>query len=394
MKKAVFIPSYWRRKKEEGIKEEDIFYDHPTPLDEEGTILRTVDSMNILNDKDFLLVVVAVANCSEIESDVERKVKDIVSKTALKDVPIYFFSHSCLKDMSSAFKETSVLSLKGYLNVRNVCLFLAHLLSSEICIFIDDDEVFEDPYFMEKASEFIGKDEIYAIAGYYIQEDGSWKLKRKKEKWETYWDIYERMNQAFEITIGRGPRLKETTFVFGGNMILHRKLFEKIPFDPYINRGEDIDYLIGAKMFGYKFYLDNLLSIKHLPPEKPYPVWRIIREDICRFVYEREKIRSQRKIKGMHYVKPEELDPYPGAFLKDDLEEKVLKTSLLLAEYYRKKGMERDEKEALRNIEFLKMKKEEDPFMHFLKVKEEWEDLIKRTECMKERLKRYLLRIK
>jgi len=77
------------------------------------------------------------------------------------------------------------------------------------------------------------------------------------------------------------------------------------------------------RMFNYKFCLDNTLSIKHLPPPKPHPVWKQMREDIYRFTFEREKIRCQKRLKGMHYVTPEELDPYPGAFLKDDLEEKI-----------------------------------------------------------------------
>jgi hypothetical protein len=34
------IPSYWARESEIGWKEGDTIYDHPTPLDNEGTLLR------------------------------------------------------------------------------------------------------------------------------------------------------------------------------------------------------------------------------------------------------------------------------------------------------------------------------------------------------------------
>jgi len=47
-----------------------------------------------------------------------------------------------------------------------------------------------------------------------------------------------KMNEAFDKIIGTEPRLKETPFVFGGNMVIHRDLFSVIPFDPNVPRGE------------------------------------------------------------------------------------------------------------------------------------------------------------
>ena len=62
-------------------------------------------------------------------------------------------------------------------------------------------------------------------------------------------------------------------------MILHRELFECVPFDPLVTRGEDVDYLINSRMFGFSFFLDNTLSIKHLPQPKSHPQWKRLRED-------------------------------------------------------------------------------------------------------------------
>lgn len=89
-----------------------------------------------------------------------------------------------------------------------------------------------------------------------------------------------------------------------------------MPFDPKIARGEDIDFLINARMFGFPFFRDNQLSITHLPPPKTHPTWLQLRVDIYRFMYERAKIEHQKEIKGMKKVYPEDFDPYPGAFLK------------------------------------------------------------------------------
>ena len=57
MKVIMVIPSYWARETTIGWKEGDAIYDHPTPLDSEGTLLRAIQSIDIIKDKDFQLVI-------------------------------------------------------------------------------------------------------------------------------------------------------------------------------------------------------------------------------------------------------------------------------------------------------------------------------------------------
>jgi len=387
MNTVVVIPTYWGRESHVGWKEGDAIYDHPTPLDKEGTLARAIDSIKILNDKDFTLVVIAAATAEDIEKKVEEKVSSIL-KGMNPGVDVVFFSHSHLERIKAELKKkgkedlVDVLSLRGYSNIRNLCLFVPHLLGAEEVVLIDDDEVFEDPDFIKKAREFIGTEfkgeKILAVAGYYIQPDGGYLLHKDFEPWMVYWNNLEKMNEAFEKFIGKGERLKETPFVFGGNAIIHRDLFVKIPFDPGITRGEDIDYLINARMFGIKFYLDNQLFIRHLPPPKPYPTWMKMRVDIYRFVYEREKLRTQEPIKGMRKVTVEELDPYPGVFLRDDLEEKVYRASELLAIQYMAEGKPEDALESLKNIEIAKIQARplHNPFRSYLSFQQKWESLM------------------
>ena len=52
VKVTMAIPSYWARESAVGWKEGDAIYDHPTPLDREGTLLGAIRSVNILKDKD------------------------------------------------------------------------------------------------------------------------------------------------------------------------------------------------------------------------------------------------------------------------------------------------------------------------------------------------------
>ena len=160
MKTTMVIPSYWSRKHALGIRETDAIYDHPTPLDSEGTLGRTLESLNVLRDKDFEVVVIAVANSEDIEDEVEHKVASIIASVDT-DVKIHLFSQSHLQKVHKVMRDAgeesffTLLKLQGYSNIRNLCLFIPHVFDSEIAILIDDDEVFEDPEYLSKAQEFI-----------------------------------------------------------------------------------------------------------------------------------------------------------------------------------------------------------------------------------------------
>ena len=387
MNTVMVIPTYWGREKAIGWQEGDDIYDHPTPLDEKGSLQRVIESTRILPDEDYQLVIIGVSTAKDIELQVERRIKELISRCSTR-VGAHLFSHSHLRKIKQLLESNGkgdlapLLSLRGYSNVRNMCLFVAHLFSAEVVVLIDDDELFHDPHFLSKARQFIGKTAqgkpVLAVAGYYVDADENYLCKREGEPWMTYWDKNGLMNRAFQQIIGEEPRLKETPFVFGGNMILHRELFSRIPFDPGITRGEDIDYLINARMFGYPFFLDNQLSIKHLPPPKPHPLWRRLREDIYRFVFERAKLASQKSRAGMTRLEPEVLDPYPGEFLKENLTELIYKSNLMLALEYLQKGDSVASQECLRNIflaQFDAIPKI-DPFDNLVALQKSWSQLM------------------
>jgi len=390
MKTTMVIPTYWARETKVGWKKGDAIFDHPTPLDQEEILLRAIQSIKILNDKDFQLVIIAAAISPDIEPKVEEKVKGII-KSADVDVEILLFSHSHLRQIHQLFsskdkeKYISLLQMHGYSNIRNLCVFLPHILSSEIAVLIDDDEVFEDPAFMGKAKEFIGKRfhgrAVDGVAGYYLQPDGEYRLKKEFLPWMAYWEQLEAMNRAFDEVIATPPRLKETPFAFGGNMIIHQDLFRVVPFDPNVPRGEDIDYLMNARMFGFYFFLDSELSIKHLPPPKTHPTWRRLRVDIFRFLFEKAKIDTQRPIPNMDMVVPEDFDPYPGCFLKSDLEDKIYRSNLMLALDYLSKGDKLGCEEALNNISLAKtfVKDHPDPFGDLLSLQRSWQEMMEYT---------------
>ncbi|MCK4956147.1 MAG: hypothetical protein KAS49_00835, partial [Candidatus Cloacimonetes bacterium] len=60
MRTYMIIPTYWTGENN-AWEEGDAVYDHPTPINEEGTLRRTIKSLDILNDKDFTLIILAAA---------------------------------------------------------------------------------------------------------------------------------------------------------------------------------------------------------------------------------------------------------------------------------------------------------------------------------------------
>jgi hypothetical protein len=387
MKTTMVIPSYWGRKKEEGWKSTDSVYDHPTPLDGEDTLCRALESLTILENKNFDLIILGVATAKDIQEEVEERLEEIIDR-ANPAVPTHLFSYNSLRHVHTHLAQNGhdelipLLQLDGYSNVRNLCVFVPHLINSEVSVLIDDDEIFEDSQFMNKAQEHIGKmfgkDRVLAVAGFYINPDGDYFLHKEFSNWMTYWDKFDCMNRAFAEIIAKGPRLKETPFAFGGNLVIHRDLFTLIPFDPSIPRGEDIDFLINARMFGYKTYMDNTLSIKHDAPPKTYPVWRRVREDILRFVFEKNKLEDQDLTQDMVKVSAEDLDPYPGEFLKDDLEEKVFWSNQMLAIDYLSQGEKRAANECLENIALAHkgLNSETNSFQDLCNLQKKWKSLM------------------
>ena len=193
-------------KAERGRLEGDAIYDHPTPLDREGTLAGAIKSLATLRDKDFQLVIIAVPTSEDIAIQVERKIAGII-RSASSDMKrkITLFGPSQLDQVQELLvrygkkQYLDLLQLRGYSNIRNLCMFIPHILSSDASVLIDDDEVFEDPSFMSKAKEFVGREiagrPVSAVAGFYLQPDGDYHVKREFRPWMKYWDQYERMKK-------------------------------------------------------------------------------------------------------------------------------------------------------------------------------------------------------
>ena len=382
---TLIIPSYWGRRSGEPFDPADAVYDHPTPLDGPGTLARALESVRLLDYDRFRVVVVGVATHPGLEREVEERLGGVIAPFR-RHYPLALLSHTHAREIQGMLAErgrkdfASMLSLRGYSNIRNFCLVAACLDQADAAVLFDDDQVYEDPFYLDKVAENIGGEHrgrfIGGLAGYYVNRDGDYRLPENREWVFSEWPAVECMNRAFEIIPGR-ERLVVTPWVFGGNMVVHRELYRRVAFDPYVPRGEDIDYLVNAKFLGYDFLLDRTLWIRHLPPPKTAPLWRRFREDLDRFVYGREKLRRQEPgAEGCRMVEVEELDPYPGRFLRDDLEEMVFRTCVLMGMDCLSRGDDEGFAQCMANVRRTRgeARPRFDPWRRYMEWRRRWEE--------------------
>jgi glycosyltransferase involved in cell wall biosynthesis len=336
LKTAIVIPTYWT--KPDGLPTDRLLniYDHPTPLGSPGTLGRTLESLRALKTKVGLIIIVASTE-PELTQAVENHVRALLLPFA--DLNPILIGSSKLQTLKERIRETAsseysnLLSLDGYSHIRNVCLLAPYLLGYEVIILIDDDELIEQPDFIERALEGlnskINDHLMLAKTGYYIKPGEDFYEEDSVFWWDTFWRKARYMREAMRRLLAE-PRFKKVPFALGGNMVVHRKVVETVCFDPAIVRGEDCDFLFNAKLFGIHFFGDNKIWVKHLPP--PHLGAAVgFRQDIFRFLYARRKYQQSRHWPNVAPISLTELEPYPGHFLKADIKLKCTLTALLLA---------------------------------------------------------------
>ncbi|AKI97179.1 glycosyltransferase family 2 protein [Kosmotoga pacifica] len=322
MKTCIVIPTYWGKE-----KGEEVVFDHPTPLENDGTLHRTLQNLSQFEEiktGEIKVIIVGVSNHSELKKAVEERLNDYISPFN-RYMDVVLKSYSWLEELKTELNlNEEIIELiepLGYPQVRNLCLIAALESNCDIAIFLDDDELVMDKEFFKTATEDLlekGPDNgvIHGKAGYYVE-------KEKQLETVPHWQKTQAMKETFSKLFSNNRRYIATMIALGGNMVMSRELMENIPFDPEITRGEDMDYLFNARLLGYRFYFDKELRIKHLPPEKGTPQWKKTREDIFRFLYSRQKYKEHFNYPEVQKIAFEELMPYPGLFMGDDLEERI-----------------------------------------------------------------------
>ena len=328
---TIVIPTYWTRESSLPAKKDDRVFDHPTALDGDDTLTRTLESLTAVTG-DFNVAIITATVSHEIDLQVEKRVEEIISPFK-KRYRILQFSESDLDVVRRRMPELALspedVSLEGYSAIRNCQLLVPAIMGSDVIAAIDDDEIVE-PDFADRALDFIGKKignlSADGVGGRYYYEWGDFRVKEPDYARKST-NVFDRkhalQNDSYTLFDSREGRVVETSIVLGGNMVFSRKLFSTVPFDPLVTRGEDIDYLINSRLMGFNWVLDKELKIYHYPP--PCNPSHKLQEDIMRFIYEKRKIELASEYDGFNPIDINTLKPYPGEFftetlIKDSLE--------------------------------------------------------------------------
>ena len=334
MNPVIVIPTFVsaRRRKEGGSVLTT--YDHATPISQPGELPRLLASLQKVRGAGQIIVL--VVSEPSIENQAAEKVQSVVSRfpslnTVVIGAPELALIQQRMEQLGLG-KLQKEIGLSGYGAVRNLGLVMADVLGFDSVVFLDDDEVVDDADFLQKAMYGLGKltkkgIPILAKTGFYFNSEGSY-LSKSQDKWYNhFWQQGKAFNKWISKAM-RGPRLSRSNHTCGGCLALHKEAFKRLSFDPWIARGEDLDYMLDLRMYGSDIWFDNQWSLRHLPPETESEGTRF-RQDIFRWLYEYRKMEYSRTQIDLLQVKPSSLEPYPGPFLEPGITKRIRLTAFL-----------------------------------------------------------------
>ncbi len=335
MHPVIIIPTYVGSKRKTPSYNVVATYDHVTPVTHQGELPRCLASLR--NNGVTTPIILLVVAESGVERDAALKTRDVANAFS-EDLNIRVIDANVVSQFHSRAEELGLsnikegISLIGYGAMRNLGLVVAATLGFTEIIFIDDDEIITAPDFVEKALYGLGKLSKKGIpvlvkSGYYTDKSGKWKSKQSSAWYNRYWEQGELFNKWITKAM-EAPRLSRSNVLYGGLMAIHREAFRRVSFDPWIPRGEDLDYLLNIRMCGGSAWFDNQWSIQHLPPTERNEAQRF-RQDIYRWIYEHRKLEFSKTQIDLLQIAPHSLDPYPGPFLENSINKRVLITALL-----------------------------------------------------------------
>lgn len=332
---CVVIPTFWTRRKGRLSDNLRTAYDHPTPVDETGTLPACLDSLRGVEGLGRVVLIVAATEHS-VEHAAEDRVREILEDYADIDAlvigPAEMGSlHRRLEQVEFADMLGGV-NLEGYGAVRNVGLIAGAVLGADSIVFLDDDQVITDSDFLKTAVVGLGEKtekgkRVLAKTGFYIDDQGRHQWHDVPSIADMFWRQADAMNHALSI-VTAPPRIKPSPVAFGGCMILTADMYSAVSFDPWVVRGEDIDYVINARMHGGDVFLDGEWKVEHNPPRSPSEALQF-RQDVYRFVYEHRKLEFAKSQVDLRQVTPESMMPYPGAFIGSSVAWRALLTATL-----------------------------------------------------------------
>lgn len=361
MNLTIVIPLFWKKNGDTKTTDsEPGEFIAKTPVNTE-TLERVIKSLNIPAHNNCRLIIVSAADSPDIAEEAETIIRNMLrTHYHRKDTLLFLDYH--IKMLREKFREAEktqfadIINLNNYSDLKNIGLVLSNLMESDLLIILEDDKTIEDPSFLMKAEDFIGKtvegQSVFGKSGLYLfsNNENLFPVSGESRQSNIYWCSEAKINEAIKTYTEEKRRIAETALVFGGNMLIARQMFMEIPFDPNCIIGESEDYLINARMLGFAFFMDSGMKVRQIPSETNSPEWLSIRRDILHFLFERKKLQMSQNNQFLHPITTEEMSPYPGFFLTEDLNERIMNTSISLFQEYLERGEQENGVEATRNI--------------------------------------------
>lgn len=334
MNPVIVIPTYIASRRQKENPSLMATYDHATPISGQGELGRCLESIEKAQGN--VPVIILVASDRSVEKQAADKVQAVASKypgvqSLVIGAPEQALVHQRMEQLGLT-EYNEGIGLVGYSAIRNLGLVVATVFGFDAVVFVDDDEIIEDSDFMKKAVYGLGKltkkgIPIVAKTGYFLDKNGSYKAPEKARWYDRFWDQSKRFNEWITSAM-EGPRLSRANSVCGGCLALHKEAFSRLAFDPWITRGEDLDYLLNLRMYGSELWFDNKWCVRHLPPKTTSEGMRF-HQDIYRWLYEMRKLEYSRTQIDLLQVKPASLNPYPGPFLDHGVRRRISWTARL-----------------------------------------------------------------
>ena len=212
MNPVVVIPTFIYPRRHRGGADVVSTYDHPTAPNQEGELGRCLESLAKVEG--LGLVVILVSADVSLEVQAAEKVQAIANRHPDVTTLVIGAAELALIEQRMAQQNIERLSkeigLQGYGAIRNLGLLVANVLGFDAVVFLDDDEVVDDPKFLEKAMYGLGKltrqgVPIVAKTGYYLNDQDSY-LSKWEDKWyNRFWQQGRAFNEWITKAM-RGPR--------------------------------------------------------------------------------------------------------------------------------------------------------------------------------------------
>ena len=336
MNPVIVIPSYWAEGAQPGALGERGVYDYTTPIDkplpELELCLSSLDQV-----RGVIRVIVLVVSPITCEDSARARVESICrAHPALNPLVIgareaAHVERAVARMAHHVTGET--VALRGYGAIKNMGLAVAAVFGHDVVVFLDDDEVVLDPDFLINAVHGLGSLtrqnlKVLVKSGFFIDANNSPYADPTDEWTEKYWSKAAEFNRVMERMQTSSSRFSRSNHLCGGCCALHAEAYSKVPFDPYITRGEGLDYVLNLRANGMDAWFDNAWFVRSQPPEEMASVPSMFMQDVHRWLYEYRKLDAMNARRDLRTITPESLMPYPAPWLSAGVRRRVFQTAL------------------------------------------------------------------